>query len=64
MYHGIPMALKDNLYMKNKVTTMASKIHKDFKPDADATVVEKLREAGVVFTGKLSMHEYAWGITE
>lgn len=63
MYHGIPMALKDNLYMKNKVTTMASKIHKDFKPDADATVVEKLREAGVVFTGKLSMHEYAWGIT-
>ncbi|SOC34842.1 amidase [Ureibacillus acetophenoni] len=63
MYHGIPLALKDNLYFKDKVTTMASKIHKDFKSDADATVVEKLREAGVVFTGKLSMHEYAWGIT-
>jgi aspartyl-tRNA(Asn)/glutamyl-tRNA(Gln) amidotransferase subunit A len=63
MYHGIPMALKDNLYFKNKVTTMSSKIHKDFVPDYDATVVKKLREAGVIFTGKLSMHEYAWGIT-
>ncbi|MGE7544834.1 amidase [Sporosarcina sp. FSL K6-3508] len=63
MYHGIPMALKDNLYFKNKVTTMSSKIHKDFVPDDDATVVSKLRDAGVIFTGKLSMHEYAWGIT-
>lgn len=63
MYHGIPLALKDNLYFKDKVTTMASKIHNDFRSDADATVVEKLREAGVIFTGKLSMHEYAWGIT-
>lgn len=63
MYHGIPMALKDNLYFKNKVTTMSSKIHKDFIPTYDATVVKKLSEAGVVFTGKLSMHEYAWGIT-
>src|SRR5699024_1773406 len=63
MYHGIPMALKDNIYFKDKVTTMSSKIHKDFVSDYDATVVSKLREAGVIFTGKLSMHEYAWGIT-
>ncbi|PID14201.1 Asp-tRNA(Asn)/Glu-tRNA(Gln) amidotransferase GatCAB subunit A [Sporosarcina sp. P34] len=63
MYHGIPMALKDNLYFKGKVTTMSSKIHKDFIPEDDATVVSKLRDAGVIFTGKLSMHEYAWGIT-
>lgn len=63
MYHGIPMALKDNLFFKDKITTMSSKIHKDFKPDYDATVVKKLREAGAVLTGKLSMHEYAGGIT-
>ncbi len=63
MYHGIPMALKDNLYFKDKITTMSSKIHKDFVSGYDATVVEKLRDAGVIFTGKLSMHEYAWGIT-
>lgn len=63
MYHGMPIALKDNLYFKDKITTMSSKIHKDFVSDYDATVVRKLRDAGVIFTGKLSMHEYAWGIT-
>ncbi|WP_174613724.1 amidase [Virgibacillus ihumii] len=63
MYHGIPMGIKDIIYMKDKVTTMASKIHKEFVSDFDATVISKLREAGVVFTGKVSLHEYAWGIT-
>lgn len=61
-FHGVPMAVKDNLYFAGEVTTMASKIHGDFVSDHDATVVTKLREAGVVFTGKLNMHEYAWGI--
>ncbi len=63
MYHGIPMGIKDNVYFKDKVTTMSSKIHKDFVSDYDATVTKKLRNAGVIFTGKVSMHEYAWGIT-
>jgi len=63
MYHGIPMGIKDIIYMKDKVTTMASKIHKDFVSDFDATVVKKLEKAGVVITGKVSLHEYAWGIT-
>lgn len=60
--HGVPMAIKDNLYMAGEVTTMASKIHKSFVSDDDASVVTKLRDAGVVITGKLNMHEYAWGI--
>lgn len=63
MYHGIPMAIKDNIYVKDEITTMCSKIHRDFVPSYDATVVKKMREAGVVLTGKLNMHEYAWGIT-
>ncbi|HEX6594972.1 MAG TPA: amidase [Bacillota bacterium] len=63
MYHGIPLAIKDNIYMKDKVTTMASKIHENFISNYDATVVKKMKKAGVIFTGKLSMHEYAWGIT-
>lgn len=62
-YHGIPMALKDNIYIKDEVTTMSSKIHRDFVPSYDATVVEQLRQAGAIFTGKLNMHEYAWGAT-
>lgn len=60
--HGVPMAIKDNIYVGGEVTTMASKIHGDFVAEKDATVIAKLREAGMVLTGKLNMHEYAWGI--
>lgn len=63
MYHGIPMGIKDNIYFKDKITTMGSKIHKDFVSSHDATVVARLREAGAIFTGKLNMHEYALSIT-
>lgn len=61
--HGIPMALKDILYFQNETVTFGSKIHQNFVPDFDATVVSELKEAGVIFTGKLNMHEYAWGAT-
>ncbi|MDR4948077.1 amidase [Neobacillus cucumis] len=61
--HGIPMALKDILHFKGETSALGSKIHKDFIAEDDAAVVSKLKEAGVVFTGKLNMHEYAWGGT-
>lgn len=61
--HGIPMALKDIFYEKGKVVTMGSKVHQHFVPNHDATVVEKLKKAGVILTGSLNMHEYAWGGT-
>lgn len=63
LYHGIPIALKDNIYLKGEVTTMGAKIHQDYVPKKDATVVKKLREAGAIIIGKLNLHEYAWGIT-
>lgn len=61
--HGIPMALKDNLYFKGQRVTVGSKIHQNFIPDYDATVVEKLKDGGVIFTGTLHLHEYASGNT-
>jgi aspartyl-tRNA(Asn)/glutamyl-tRNA(Gln) amidotransferase subunit A len=61
--HGIPMALKDIFYIKGEVSTIGSKIHMHHISDYDATIVGKLKEAGVVFTGKLNLHEYAWGGT-
>ncbi|WP_342512086.1 amidase [Sporosarcina sp. FSL K6-1522] len=61
--HGVPMAIKDNIYLADEVTTMGSKIHQDFIPKENATVIEKLKENGVIFTGKLNLHEYAWGAT-
>ena len=63
LLHGIPMAIKDNIYVGNEITTMASKYHENFVSEDDASVVENLKNAGVVLIGKLNMHEYAWGIT-
>lgn len=61
--HGIPMGIKDNLYVAGRTTTIGSKIHADFIPDYSATVVEKLETAGAILLGKLNLHEYALGVT-
>lgn len=63
MYHGIPIAIKDNIYTTDMPTTMSSKIHENYTPNYEATVVQKLKDAGAIIFGKVSMHEYAWGIT-
>ncbi len=59
--HGVPIALKDNIYTKNIATTMGSAIFKKYIPDHDSTVAKKLKEAGAVILGKLNMHEVAYG---
>lgn len=58
---GIPVALKDIFCTKNLKTTSASKILENYIPPYDATVVEKLRQAGAVFLGKVNMDELAMG---
>src|SRR5699024_3697881 len=60
--HGIPMALKDIFYIKGKPVTMGSKIHKEFIPNTNTTVVEKLLKEGAIITGSLNMDEYAYGV--
>lgn len=60
---GIPIAVKDLFYTKDTKTTGGSKIFENFVPTYDAAVVEKLKAAGAVLTGKLGMHELAFGIT-
>ncbi|MBA4397302.1 MAG: Asp-tRNA(Asn)/Glu-tRNA(Gln) amidotransferase GatCAB subunit A, partial [Syntrophus sp. (in: bacteria)] len=58
---GIPVAIKDLLCTRGVATTCASRILHNFVPPYDATVVEKLRDAGAVFTGKTNMDEFAMG---
>jgi amidase len=58
--HGVPIMLKDNLNTADKMTTTAGSLALEgSKPQQDAFVVEKLREAGAVILGKTNLSEWA-----
>jgi aspartyl-tRNA(Asn)/glutamyl-tRNA(Gln) amidotransferase subunit A len=59
--HGIPISLKDNIASANVRTTAGSAILKDWIPDRNATVLDRLTAAGAVLIGKANLYEFAFG---
>ena len=56
--HGIPFLIKDQIETKNIRTTFGSKAFDNYVPDADATIVRKIREAGGIILGKANMPDF------
>jgi aspartyl-tRNA(Asn)/glutamyl-tRNA(Gln) amidotransferase subunit A len=63
--HGVPISVKDMQMTGGTVTTLGCLAYKDRVPDADAGVIEKVRESGAVILGKTNTPEFGLlGATE
>ncbi len=58
--HGVPIAIKDNIWTDGVVSTNGMAIRADHRPDEDSTIVERLRGAGAILLGKLQQTEGAF----
>jgi amidase len=58
--HGVPIGIKDLCWTAGVPTAAGMAIYRDFRPSEDATVVDRLRQAGAVLLGKLQMTEGAY----
>ena len=58
--HGVPLALKDLFFERGEITAAGTAIHRDFRADTDATVVQRLTEAGAILLGSLQLTEGAY----
>ena len=57
----VPIAIKDNICIRGRETTCASRILKGFIPPYNATVIDRLAQAGTPIIGQTNMDEFAFG---
>jgi len=58
---GIPLAIKDNILIKGRKVSAASKILENYTASYDATIIAKLKKQGAIFLGRTNMDEFALG---
>src|SRR5438105_7042703 len=58
---GVPLAIKDIINVMGQPCTCAAKILQSYRATYDATVIQKLREAGAIPFGKTNLDEFAMG---
>ena len=61
--HGIPVIVKDQMDARGMPTTLGSVVFRNYFPDKDAFVVEKLKKAGAVILAKATLGEMGRGDT-
>jgi aspartyl-tRNA(Asn)/glutamyl-tRNA(Gln) amidotransferase subunit A len=63
--HGVPVSIKDNIYVKGCRTTFGSKLLENDVTSVDAPLVERLRAAGAILIGRTNSPEFGWkGVTD
>ena len=63
--HGVPVSIKDNLYVRGVRTTFGSKLLEHNVTDEDAPIIARLRQAGAILIGRTNSPEFGWkGVTD